>query len=313
MIGQLLLLLILMLIGFVATKIKLIDKVGSDKISSLISRVTMPAMYISTFMAQQYSSEKMKQSTILLGISIFYYVLAIGVGYLFIKLTHEEKNTRGVYQFMIIFSNAAYMGFPVLKAVFGEDAIFYGAFFNLPFNILAYSLGIWILRQGRQNGEINKKEMFLNPGTIGVLFGALLFVVSPLLDTTQIHKILYRGLLYKGLDMIGDTTIPLSMIVIGCVLATIKVSEVVTNVKIYALCIIRLLVLPGLMFLSLLPLHLDPIIKGIPVLIAGMPCAVFGVILSKEYGGDEKLASVGVFMSTLLSAITIPFISSWLR
>lgn len=309
---QLLLLFVLLLIGFAATKIKLVDKIGSDRISSLISRVTMPAMYIATFMAQPYSSEKMAQSGILLGISLVYYVLAMGISYLFVKFTRTGRDTRGVYQFLIIFSNAAYMGFPVLKAVLGEDAIFYGAFYNLPFNILAYSLGIWLLRQGRQNGEFSKKEMFLNPGTIGVLFGALLFVISPLFDGTAFHRILYRGILYKGLDMIGDTTIPLSMFVIGCVLATVRVSDIAKNLRVYAVCVIRLLIMPALMFLAVMPLPLEPLIKGIPVLIAGMPCAVFCVILAKEYGGDEKTASVGVFMSTLFSAVTIPFVLSWL-
>ena len=39
--------------------------------------------------------------------------------------------------------------------------------------------------------------------------------------------------------------------------------------------------------------------------------AVFSVILSKEYGGDEKTASVGVFLSTLLSSVTIPLLALW--
>lgn len=311
-IKQLLLLFVLMVIGFAATKAGFIDKVGSDKISSLISRVTMPAMYIATFMAQQYSAEKMMQCGILLGISVFYYVIAVAVSILFVKLTRTGAGDRGVYQFLIIFSNAAYMGFPVLKAVLGDEAIFYGAFFNLPFNIFAYSLGIYLLRQGRPGGEFNKKEMFLNPGTLGVLFGALLFVVSPLIDGTKFHQLLYKGILYEGFNAVGSVTIPLSMLVIGCVLATVKPTAVVGNFKIYAVCAIRLLAMPALILLCLLPLHLEPLIAGIPVLISGMPGAVFTVILSKEYGGDEKTASVGVFMTTLLSAVTIPIIASWL-
>lgn len=306
------LLFVLMLIGFAVTKAGLIDKTGSDKISALISRVTMPAMYIATFMAQQYSAEKMKQCGILLGISLFYYVIAVAVSILFVKLTRSDMSSRGVYQFLIIFSNAAYMGFPVLKAVLGEEAIFYGAFFNLPFNIFAYSLGIYLLRRGRSGGEFKKREMFLNPGTIGVLFGALLYIISPLFNQTRAYELIYRGILYKGLDMIGDVTIPLSMLVIGSVLATVKLGAVVNNLRIYAVCAVRLLLMPALMLLCVLPLNLEPTVRGIPVLISGMPCAVFCVILSKEYGGDEKTASVGVFMSTLLSALTIPLIASWI-
>ena len=159
---QLLLLFVLMAIGFIGTKIKLIDKVGSDKISALISRVTMPAMYLSTFMAQPFSTSSLKRIGTLFAISAGYYALATAIGFLYVKVTRADEKSRGVYQFMMIFSNAAYMGFPVLRAVLGEEAIFFAAFYNLPFNILAYSLGIWLLHRGRTDMTVNKKEMFLN-------------------------------------------------------------------------------------------------------------------------------------------------------
>ena len=309
---QLLLLFVLMAVGFAAAKAGLIDKTGSDKVSALISRVTMPAMYIATFMAQPFSAESMKRSGVLLAISAVYYVLAAAMGFAYVRLVRADEKTRGVYQFMIIFSNAAYMGFPVLRAVLGEEAIFYGAFFNLPFNILAYSLGIWLLRHGRTDVAMRRREMFLNPGTLGVLLGVVLFLVSPLVDGTKLSDAFYQGARWKGLDALGDTTVPLSMLVIGSVLATVKPGAVVKNLRVWGVCALRLLALPLLMQVCLLPLPLDPMTRGIPVLVAGMPCAVFCVILSKEYGGDEKTASVGVFLSTLLSAATIPLIASLL-
>ncbi len=311
MVSQLLLLSVLIVIGYIVTKIGFVDEVGSNKISSFISRVTMPAMYIATFMGQDFSATKMRQSGILLAISGLYYIIALSVSFLFVKLTKPPSEDRGVFQFLLVFSNAAYMGFPVLSAVFGKDAIFYGAFFNIPFNILAFSLGIFLLTRGQKGPKIKKREMFLHPGTLSAVFGALLYIISPFIEGTVFHNVIYRSFLYKGLDLLGSTTIPLSMIVIGSVLATLKLSAVFTNWRVYLLSAVRLLVLPALMLLALLPFNLEPIIRGIPVLIAGMPGAVFCVILAKEYGG-EKTASIGVFLSTLFSALTIPFIASWL-
>jgi len=125
---------------------------------------------------------------------------------------------------------------------------------------------------------------------------------------------------FTGLDnyvrlFLHDTDFRLALkntLVIGCVLATVKPGAVFKNWRIMLTCLARLIVIPGAVFLCLLPFRLDPIVRGIPVLIAGMPAAVFSVILSKEYGGDEKTASVGVFLSTLASSLTIPLISSWL-
>ena len=290
---QLLLLFVLMAIGFIGTKIKLIDKVGSDKISALISRVTMPAMYLSTFMAQPFSTSSLKRIGTLFAISAGYYALATAIGFLYVKVTRADEKSRGVYQFMMIFSNAAYMGFPVLRAVLGEEAIFFAAFYNLPFNILAYSLGIWLLHRGRTDMAVNKKEMFLNPGTLSVVAGALMFLVSPLIMDTKVYDWIYRGVLWSGLDCLGDTTVP-------------------QNWRVWGVCAVRLLVLPLIVLGVLKLLPIDSLTLGIPVLVTAMPCAVFCVILAKEYGGDEKTGSIGVFLSTLLSAATIPLISALL-
>jgi predicted permease len=306
--NQLLVLFVLMAVGFVAVKLKLLDKAGADKISSLISRVTMPSMYIATFMTQQVTAEGLKNAGILLGFSAVYYLLAVGISFLFVKLVPTDPKGRGIYQFLIVFSNAAYMGFPVLRAVLGEEAIFYGAFFNIPFNILAYSMGIWFLRRSQPGKTLSKKEMLFNPGTTGIMIGVLLFLLSPLVEGTVIHKIFYQGPVLEGLKQIGSTTISLSMVVIGTVLATAKVGEVFKNLRAFLVSATRLLVVPALMLLVVLPFRglVNPLILSIPILIAGMPCAVFSVILAKEYDGDEKLASVGVFLSTLFSAVTIP-------
>jgi predicted permease len=219
----------------------------------LISRVTMPSMYIATFMTQQVTAEGLKNAGILLGFSAVYYLLAVGISFLFVKLVPTDPKGRGIYQFLIVFSNAAYMGFPVLRAVLGEEAIFYGAFFNIPFNILAYSMGIWFLRRSQPGKTLSKKEMLFNPGTTGIMIGVLLFLLSPLVEGTVIHKIFYQGPVLEGLKQIGSTTISLSMVVIGTVLATAKVGEVFKNLRAFLVSATRLLVVPALMLLVVLP------------------------------------------------------------
>ncbi len=309
---QLILLFIMMIIGFGAVKMKLITKSVSDGVSMMISRVTMPCMYISTFMAQTLTAEKMAQCGITVALSVLYYAVAIAISFIFTALARPPKEQRGVYQFLIIFSNAAYMGFPVLRAILGEESIFYGAFFNLPFNILAYSLGIWLLRRGRSDVKFSKRDMFLNPGTIGVGVGVVLFLLSPIFVGTKFYDVFYTGVIQKGLASVGDTTVPLSMFVIGTVLATVKPGAVFKNIRVLITCVIRLLVCPLVIYLLTMPLGLEYMTRAIPVLVSAMPCAVFCVILAKEYGGDEKTASVGVFISTLASAVTIPLICTLL-
>ncbi|MBR4941559.1 MAG: AEC family transporter, partial [Clostridia bacterium] len=175
-INQLIILFLLMIVGFGATKIGFIDKVGSDKISSLISRVTMPAMYLATFMGQQFSRESLAQSGLLLVISVVFYVFSLGFSFLFVFLTRTKKKEAGVYQFLLVFSNAAYMGFPVLKAVLGEEAIFYGAFFIISFHLFTWTWGIAILARKRDDIRLTIRKALVNFGTIPSLIGLILFV-----------------------------------------------------------------------------------------------------------------------------------------
>lgn len=306
---QLLVLFMLMVAGFALAKTGALKDSVSGALSSFIAWVTMPAMYISTFMAQGYSAQQMKQVGIIVALSVFYYLLAIGLSFLFVKLTRTPAQSRGVYQFMLIFSNAAYMGFPVLKAVLGDQAVFLGAFFNLPFNILAFSLGIWLLHRGREEKAVSRREIIFNPGTVGVVIGVALYLLSPLVSGTAFYRTVYQGALWEVLDLLGDCTVPLSMFVIGMVLATVSPGAVFKNGRILLMSVVRLLVIPGIMYLCLRPLGLERLTMGIPVLVSGMPCAVFAVILAKEYGGDEKTASVGVFLTTTLSSVTIPLVA----
>ncbi len=310
-VNQLVILFLLMIAGFVLSKAGLLDKAGSDKLSSFISRVSMPAMYLATFFGQDFSTDKLADAGLLLGLSFAIYILAFGFGFGFVKATRTPRASAGVYQFLLLFSNAAYMGFPVLRAILGEEAVFYGAFFNIPFNILAYSIGIWLLRRGKEGVAVRPRDMFLNPGTLAVVTGALFFVASPLWSGSAVFEVFHSGPVYQALDLVGDTTVPLSMLVIGCVLATVRPGAIFRNWRVMLVCLCRLLVLPGIVRLALAPFHLSPMLLGIPVLVTGMPCAVFSVILSKEYGGDEKTASVGVFLSTLLSSVTIPLLALW--
>ena len=41
--------------------------------------------------------------------------------------------------------NVTYIGIPVVGAVLGGNVAFYGALLNIPYNLLCFSLGIWLL------------------------------------------------------------------------------------------------------------------------------------------------------------------------
>ena len=101
-------------------------------------------------------------------------------------------------------------------------------------------------------------------------------------------------------------TTPLSMIIIGSLLTEIKLSETLTGLSIFYVSAIRLLILPlVVIFLSVL-FGIKEIVLGVPALATAMPIGALVPIFAEKYGADALLASRAVFLSTLLSMITIP-------
>ncbi|MFZ5968943.1 MAG: AEC family transporter [Bacillota bacterium] len=300
--NQIFILFLLLISGYTAKKFRVISNEMNRDLSSFILNVALPGMII-TSMNFSFSMELLIKSGKLLVISWVVYGVSIGISYVVPRLLSVDGTRRDIFQFLTVFSNVGFMGYPVVNAVFGEKGVFYAALYNLPFNILLFSFGIMILsRPSRYDGNENSvafnwKEL-LNPGIIAVMIGFILFLTSSSLP----------GPIYTTLKMLGDTTTPLSMVFVGSILADVSFKTIFTDIKVFLASGVRLLVMPILTLIGLKLLFTDPMIIGIPVIITAMPVAANAAILSTKYGNDYQLASQVIFISTMLSMATIPFI-----
>ncbi len=300
---------LLLAAGFVLTKIRLLERKDADRISILLSRVTIPSLYISSLMSQTLSKETALQSVEMIGLAVVYYTFAALVSFGVTFFLRVEEEQRGVYRFLLIFSNAGNMGFPVMRAIIGQEALFYGAVYNIVFNIAVFSLGIFLLRGKKKGNKVDIKAMFLSPAILSICLGLVLFLVSPLLRQTPVYHTVYEGAFYLAVKWMGEATVPLSMFVVGCVLARVNLKRIFGSWRMWVVCAVRLLALPLATSLLFGLFGLPDVMFGVMVLVAGMPSAVFATILSSEHGGDVETASTGVFLSTLLSAATIPVLA----
>lgn len=286
-----------LMVGFVVTKLGIIDDHTSKRMSSLVVKVTAP-MFIIANMAKE-SSLSNKDIVSLLLISLSIYLVLFFVAMILPKLLRVRREDVGIYRFMTVFGNVGYMGLPVAYVIFGDEGVVYTAIFILPFYLLIYTFGIMFVKPHDEDNRIDFKQL-INPGVVAVTIGLVLFWTGWKLPT----------FVRDSFEMVGGLTTPLSMIVIGVSLASVKISAMLTNVRIYVFTAIKLLALPMLLMVILKALGLDGLLLGIPVLITGMPVAANAVILSKEYGGNDLLASEGIFVTTILSLITIPLMIS---
>jgi hypothetical protein len=208
----------------------------------------------------------------------------------------------GTYQFMIIFSNCSFMGYPIAGAVLGSDSIFYMSIFNIPFNILAFSYGIFLLSHGGENAAKFNPKKLINPGIIASVLAVIIYAAH----------ISFPDFLCSTFESVGGLTTPLSMLVLGISLAQLPVNELFNEIRLYPVALIRLVVLPVLTCFIVKLFTADSMLIGTAVVTAAMPVASMTVMLSTLYGGNVKLASVGVFITTVLSVISVPLVLGWL-
>jgi len=274
-----------------------------SSLSKFLLHICIPAMIIYS-MQIPFTSDILLNSEYLVVAAFAYYGLAFLVAWFAPILMRAKKEEYGVFRFMLMFSNSMFMGFPILSMLYGQDAIFYAAIFNIPFTLLTYSVGIWILRAHEKgNGKLSfDPKLLLNPAFISTILGIIFFLTS----------ISIPDPIYSSLELLNNVTTPLSLVVTGAFLAQLEFASIFKNVRQYIVAAIRLLGLPALTFVIFSQFITDPMVLGIIVITAGMPAAVNTVLLAEEHKAHPDIAAQGVCISTLLCLVTLPLIAMFL-
>lgn len=235
-----------------------------------------------------------------LGAGFLMYLLLIAFAAAAVRLLHVKQADSGTMQCMIVFSNNSFMGYPVVQSVLGEEAIFYTSMLHFSFNLFIYTYGAVCLSKGgeRQNPKEVVKKM-MTPG-----FALMLLALAVYLLDLRIPP-----LLRETMQMVGNITTPLSMIVLGSTLAAYPLRQALTDWRCYGVSAIRLLAVPCVTLAVCRLLGVSDFMTGVAVLTNAMPVASMVVMFANQYEGNKELASRGVLISTTLSVLTIPFIS----
>ncbi len=306
--SRLITLFIYVIIGYIISRWKVVSQQFTDGISRFLMTVILPCMIISTFQTP-YTAEKLARAGLVFLVSLVIFGLSILIGYLTYYLFHIEKEAKGVWIYAVTFPNHAFMGWPVMAAVFGGDAVFYATFANMAFSVYAYTFGVWLMQTtGKQSSYTNVKnrhvirDNLLTPINAGIVIGLILFF-------TQFQ---IPAAIDSAVDAIGGMTTPLAMMYVGTILAKSPLREVFLGRKVYLCSLVRLILIPMLVFICARPFITDPLIYGVLVIGHAMPVAGYCAIYAGAYDNDTLLASKLISVTTLLSVITIPVIAMWL-
>ena len=293
-IQQMIVLFLMMGTGYFCGLKGYMDEGFSKKLSALVLDITTPAMILASVCGGQADYPKSAAFSVL-GAGVVTYIVIIPMAWLIVKLMRVPRAQSSLYMFMTIFSNTGYMGYPVLRAIYGEGAIFLASIFNMLFSIAAYSLGVALMSGGK--GRFSPK-ILINPSLISSIAALVIFLFD----------IPVPSVLAQTLDSIGSVTSPCAMMLIGASLSLIPVRQIFTEIRLYPFSLIKQVALPLLMRLVLGIFLKDPLILGVMTVLSAMPAASLCVMFANQYGNDPKLASQGVFITTVCSFVTIPLL-----
>lgn len=288
------------LAGYAANKAGVLNAEANKMVSRLIINITLPALILSS-VSEKSDSTSTGEVLFIIALAFGTYLVYGAVAFFIPKLLRVPECDAGLYRFMTIFGNTGFMGYPVITAIFGNGALFYAVIFNLPFNFLVFSIGIYLVVGKEKMPKIDWK-LFVTPGIAASLLTMVFFLLN--FNLPQV--------IAKATTFIGQITTPAAMLVIGSTLALIPMKEVLTDVRIYLFSAIRLIIIPILIWLILRPFITNELLLGTAVIVSGMPVATNTAILCGEYGGNGQLASSGIFVSTAASIVTIPFLMNLL-
>ncbi len=288
------------LIGFIMVRARVLSEEFCGGISKFLMTAVLPCMIISTFQTD-YTAEKLIRAGQVYLISLVIFGASILLGYLTARLFRIEKKALGVWVYAVAFPNHAFMGWPVMAAVFGGEAVFYATFANMAFSTYAYTFGVWLMKTTGDNKSTGRslKDELLTPINAGIVIGLLLFFL-------QLHLPEAIGSAVSG---IGNMTTPLAMIYVGTILARCSLSEVLKESIVYKCSLVRLVLVPLLVLICARPFVHDPLIYGVLVIGHAMPVAGYCAIYAGAYNNDVLLASKLISVTTFLCVITIPIFS----
>ena len=275
--------------GFVCRRLGVLSEQGTGTLSNLVVKLILP-LYL--FAAILNTSVDVAAGGVLgaLLLSALLFLFSGLIAWIFVVLTRPKREDRGVYLFELMCGNVTYIGIPVCAAVLGPSAAFYASLLNIPYNLICFSLGVFLLA-----GKLPWKKIF-NPAFLAALAAAILYML----------RVPLPAVVLDGCAFIGQATSPCAMLIIGSVLGGVPLRKLFDEWRAIPYVLLRL---GGVAFFALLLLRFvnaDPVLEGVLVLMAAMPAATNSTMLCSIYGGNRELSAKLIFLSTALSALTIP-------
>lgn len=298
---QVIVIFLLIGVGALAGKIGFIHNESSKDMTRILCYIVSPCVIIKAFQ-QPFSIDSAFGLLIAFIAALGIHLLAtIGLKFVFNRKIVPDPGHRLALRFGATYSNAGFMGIPLLAALLGTQGVFYGTAYLAGFNIFCWTSGIALY-----NGKTDRKSMLkalVNPNIIAIIIGLFFFLSAVPLP----------ALISTGVSYLYDLNTPLSMLVIGYTFSQIRMGRLFSDPWIWPGTILRNLAVPIIVLIVLQSIGVNKMVLLSSVLMSACPVASYTVLFAKMKDYDTGFPTKLMAISTLLSIVTIPLVLSLVK
>ena len=284
-------------LGILIRRKNVVSEEAIKGIVNFILTVALPCMVFAAFFELSLTRDLMINALTIVIISAVVTLSMIPLGNFLWQRAEPKK--RAVLKYGTLMPNAGFAGIPLVYAIFGTEGVFYASLYLLPHRAVTFPAAAVIFGGEREKRSL--KKSLLIPGNLAVFIG-LFFMLLP---------IALPEVLAVTVKTIGSTAPPLSLVAVGCMLAEVDFRRLLDKAVIQ-LCAVRLLLIPFTVLLLLRPFDLDFTLVATAVILIAMPTGVNTVLFAKQWDGDYIFAARCIFLTSLLSVLTVPLLTLFL-
>lgn len=285
---------LLMLIGYVFYKKKMITDQGSKELGKILLYLVIPVVVINNFCIERTAEKtaELAQSTLLA-------VVAMAAAIVIAHIVFGKRD--GISCFSAAFSNAGFIGIPLVTAVMGSQYIFYISVMIVLVNALQWTYGVYVITS--DTSVISPKKIITNPIVLSVIAALIIYFTG-----LGSHM---PGIVTNVFSSIAGLNTPLAMMISGVFLAQSDLLAMFKKKKTYIVCLLRLILIPAvtLVLFRLLPFGASEM-KLALMIAAAAPVGSNVAVFAQAYDKNYTDAVEQVCLSTILCLAALPLMIS---
>lgn len=299
---QMIILLVVVLVGFVAHRCNLMGGDFDKHLSAFIIDISSPCLILSSVFGDSLPDRSLIVPLLLVSFATYLFLWALAL--LVSRFLGRDDVERGLFSFMVMFANVGFLGYPVAASIFGPEAVFYASLLNMPNTLFIFVFGVAFVKGGSASLRNFDWHLLFTPAMLAC-YASILLVA---LGVDNVPRVVSQPV-----SLIGAITVPGALLIIGSSMAGVSLAGAFKSARVYAITVVRIVLVPlcvmGFFSLVSLVVPIDPFVIDINTVIIGMPVASYGTMFCLRYGRDDTLMVQATMLSTLLSAVSIPLLT----